>query len=139
MLYEYELTVPANTLASAPVQLEMLLGRGIIHDIGVDFRAGARHEVHVVVKRALHQMFPANPEGSFKGDFFPVRYSTWEPLEEPPYKLEAYGWAPGTTYDHLVTIRLNIDPREVLMPPNPEAGILSRLGQLIFGGRGSGA
>ena len=135
MLFEYELTIPANTPANSPVRLDMRLARGIIHDVGVDFRAGARHEVFVMIRRAVHQVFPANPDGYFKGDFFPIRYSTWEPLEEAPYKLEAYGWSPGTTYAHVVTIRLNIDPREVLIPPDASAGIIRRIGQLIFGGR----
>ena len=135
MLFEYDLTIPANTPASAKVRLDMVLARGIIHDVGVDFRAGARHEVNVVINRATHQVFPANPDGYFKGDFWPIRYSTWEPLEESPYQLEAYGWSPGTSFNHVVTIRLNIDLREVLEPPRPELGFLRRLEQLIFRGR----
>lgn len=135
MLYEYELTVPANTPASSPVRLDMPLARGIIHQVTIEYRAGARHEVFVVVRRALHQVSPANADGYHKSDFFPITYSTWEPLEEAPYKLEAYGWSPGTTYDHLVTIRIAVTPREVLQPPSEEAGIIKRLGTLIFGGR----
>ena len=136
MLFEYELTVPANTLAAAPVRLDMPLARGIVHQVTIDYRAGARHMVNVIIRRALHQVSPANPDGYHKSDFFPIAYNTFEPLEEAPFKLEAYGWSPGTTYDHTVTIRIAVSPREVLVPPNPEAGILSRLGQLIFGGRG---
>ena len=65
MLFEYDLTIPANTPASAKVRLDMVLARGIIHDVGVDFRAGARHEVNVVINRATHQVFPANPDAAF--------------------------------------------------------------------------
>lgn len=133
MLFEYDLVIPANTLATAPVQLEMPLARGIIHKVEAQFLYGCRGLVFVVVKRAIHQVFPANPDGQLKAEGYVISFPQYYPLEESPYKLEAYGWSPGTSYPHTVTLRFGIEPREVLEPARPELGFLAKLEGLIFG------
>ena len=135
MVFEYDFTIPAGTPASAPAKLELRLARGIIHQLNVSFPAGSRGMVYLTLNRALHQVFPTNPDGQLKGEFFPIAGAVYEELEEPPYKLEAHGWSPGTTYNHTVTIRLWLLPREVLEPGKQAIGILERLGQALFGPR----
>lgn len=135
MVFEYDFTVPANTLASAPARKDLPVARGIVHYISIAFPAGCRGEVLLTINRALHQVFPTNPDGQFKGEFWPIQGAVYEPVEEAPYKLEAYGWSPGTTYQHTVTIRLWTLPREVLEPGREAIGLLTRIGALIFGGR----
>ncbi len=135
MVFEYDLVIPADTQEGAPASIEMPLTRGIIHKVEAQFLYGCRGLVFVVVKRALHQVFPQNPDGQLKAEGYVISFPTYFPLEEPPYKLEAYGWSPGTSYPHKVTIRLGIEPREVLEPVRPEAGFLSKLEALIFGRR----
>lgn len=133
MIFDYTLTIPANTPESAPEPLELPLTHGIIHKIAVIFQAGCRHQVSLVIKRGLHQVWPTNPDGALKGDFFPIEGPVWYELEDEPYVLEAYGWSPGTTYDHVVTIRLWIARREILIPPSESEGIISKLGKYFFG------
>lgn len=135
MIYEFDIVVPANTSASNPVVQEMRLSRGIIHKLEVQFPYGCRFMVKIAIRRGLHQVWPTNPDGSIKAEGFTVSFPVFYPLEKAPYKLQALAWAPGTTYSHTVTVRLGIEPREVLMPERPELGFLKRLEQLIFGGR----
>ncbi len=133
MVFEYDLVIPADTKAADPVKLEMPLASGIIHKVECQFLFGCRGLVFVAIKRALHQVFPANPDGAFKAEGYVISFPCYYSLEESPYQLEAYGWSPGTTYQHIVTIRLGIEDRAVLEPPRPEVGFLSKLEQLIFG------
>lgn len=133
MVFEYDFTIPANTPASAKVRLDMKLARGIVHQLSISFPAGCRGQVFLAINRALHQVWPTNPDGQFKGEFFPIQGAVYEPLEEPPYTLEAYGWSPGTAFDHTATIRLWLLPREVLEPGRQAVGVLERLGGLLFG------
>jgi len=135
MIYEYDLVIPANTPANAPIRLDMPLVKGVVHKLGIWFRAGCRGEVKVVIRRALNQVWPTNPDGQFKGDFFPIEGPVWYELDELPYKLEAYGWSPDTAYDHTVSIRLWIESKEILLPGQQAIGIIERLGRLIFGPR----
>lgn len=135
MLYEYDLVVPAHTPATAPVNTEMVLTQGIIHRLEVTFPAGCGNEVHVVIRRAVHQVWPTNPGGTMKGNFWTISVPVWYEMEEAPYRLHAYGWSPGANFPHTITIRLGLERRELLMPPREELAILRRLGGLIFGPR----
>ena len=133
MIYEYDLTVPANTPANAPAILDMPLAQGVIHKIAVVFPAGCRHQVKVIIRRALHQVWPTNPDGQLKGDFFPIEGPVWYELDEAPFKLEAYGWSPDTTFNHTVTIRLWLQRKEILLPGQQAFGFMERIGNLLFG------
>lgn len=133
MIFEYDLTISAATTRRSPVTQDLQLARGIIHKVEVIFPPGCHHQVFVVIRRGLNQVFPTNPDNQFKGDFFPVSYPVWYPMEAGPFRLKAYGWAPDTTYDHAVIIRLGLLPREVLEPGREAVGILSKLRDLIFG------
>jgi hypothetical protein len=136
MIYEYEITVPAGTTAAAPVVQVLKLTHGVIHHIEVIFRAGCHHEVSLTINRAIHQVYPTNPDGVLKGDWFPISGPVWHEISEAPYQLEARGWAPDTTYDHTVIIRLWIQRRETLLPGEGQASLLTKLSNYIMGRRG---
>lgn len=136
MIYEYDLVVPANTLAATPVSVDMKLSHGIVHKLEVSFPPGCNNAVKVVINRALHQVWPTNPDGQVKANGYTVSFPVWYELEEAPYVLTAWAWSPGTTYSHTVTIRMGIQRREVLHPPREEVGIIRKLGELILGRRG---
>jgi len=133
MLYEYELTVPANTPASAPARQDCVLTAGIVHRLEVTWPDGCNGLVRVAIRRALHQVWPSNPEGRLTGNGRTLSMPVWYELEEGPYVLTIYGDSAGSTYAHTVTVAFGIGRREVLIPPNPEAGLLRRVSDLIFG------
>ena len=133
MIFELDLVVPANTLATAPVRLDMLLDHGIVHRVEVGFPFGCNGKVLVVIRRALHQVWPTNPEGRLKANGFTISFPAWEELLAEPYQLEAYGWSPGTTYAHTIQIRLGVLPLEVLQPGREQGGVIRRLGEPLLG------
>ena len=133
MIYEYDLVVAADTKEASPASVEMELSHGIVHKLEVSFPGGCKNTVKVVINRALHQVWPTNPDGQIKANGFTVSFPVWYELEEAPYLLTAWAWAPGTTYSHTVTIRLGIQRREHLQLPREEMGIIRRLGALILG------
>ena len=135
MIYEYDLVVPLNTLEASPASVEMKLCHGIVHKLEVTFPPGCHNAVKVVVRRALHQVWPTNPDGQLKANGYTISYPVWYELEEAPYILTAWAWSPGTTYSHTITIRLGIQRREILQPGQEERGIIKRLGALILGRR----
>lgn len=135
MLYEYDLVVPANTLAASPASLEMPLSRGIITKIEAQFPAGCQGVVLVVVRRALHQVWPTNPDGQLKANAYVISTPEHYELLESPYQLQAYGWSPGTTYSHTITLRFTVLLPEVLRPVTRSDSIIERLGALVLGRR----
>ena len=133
MIYEYDLTVPANTPAADPVSVDMALSPGIIHRLEVSWPAGCNNMVHIAVKRGLHQVWPTNPDGTLKGNMYTLSIPVWYELEDYPANLEAYGWSPGASYNHTVTIRLAIERREILQPADASLPILQKLSRWFFG------
>lgn len=134
MIYEYDLVVPANTLLTSPASVKLVLCHGIIHKLEVSFPPGCHNTVKVVIQRALHQVWPTNPDGQLKSNAYTISYPEWYPLEEAPYELTAYGWSPGTSYSHTISIRIGIERREVLEPGREAITFLGRLKTFVFGG-----
>lgn len=127
MIFEYDVPVPANTLANSPVVVQMRLARGIIHKIEIDYPAGCNNMVLVTLRRGLHQVSPTNPDGQHKSNFHTVSFPTWYELLEAPYKVECYAWSPGTSYNHAITVRIGVLSKEVLAPEDRTTPLLQRL------------
>lgn len=133
MLFEYPLTVPANTAEADPVTLEALLSAGTVIGVSVQFPAGCAGMVYVTIWRHDHQVWPVNLDEAIAGDntvvSFPVSYD----LDDEPFAFTVKGWAPDTTYDHKVTFRFALLSLEEAQGARGLPGLLRRLANLILG------
>lgn len=120
MFYEYCLTIPANTLAIAPVNQEVELDHGRIVAVEVQFPRGCRGLVHVQVRRELHQLWPTNTDGDLAGEDARIGWVEDMEFTEEPYTLTLRGWSPGTEFEHTITFRFNVLP----ISPPPAAPVL---------------
>lgn len=111
MEYEFELTVPAATAKASPATVECQLTKGIIHRYDFGFLEGCNNLVSVAAFEGGFQCFPINRDGAIRGNAETVGKDTFYPLEARPFKLTVKGWAPNTTYEHTVQIRLDVLPR----------------------------
>jgi hypothetical protein len=110
MLFDYDLTIPAGTTAAAPAVSSLKLTKGNITEIRVFFPPGCATLVHVVICDRLHQILPANPDGSLNyDDAIVVSHMGYE-LTDAPYELLAYGWAPDSMFDHTITLMFELEP-----------------------------
>lgn len=138
MIYEFAVTLPAATAEASAVVTRMVLTSGIIHKLEVLGDGGEHGLVSLSIRQGAHQVWPTNPSGVLHPGWFPLASPVWYELEDPPYELVAYSWGPDTTNIHYHIIRLSLQRREVLTPVSPEAGIIRRLGQMLFSGGGRG-
>jgi len=111
MRYVYELTVPANTLDADPAEREVALCPGTIKGIEISFLPGPAWMVDVVVLHGLLQITPANPDGYHSCDDYTEKFSMKYPLDEPMPLVMLRGWSPGTSYQHKITFRFDVDPK----------------------------
>lgn len=125
MLYEFDIAIPAGTTKDSPVRQELGLTKGVIHNLDVTFPPGCAGEVHITLARGLHQIYPTNPDGSIKSDALTVTGKTFYYLGTEPYQVEAIGWSPNASYDHVLTVRLWILRPWQLMPFSDEMFELS--------------
>lgn len=134
MYYDAKITIPANTPQNSPVIERLKLTKGIIHRAEVEFPEGCAGLAHVTICQAIHQVFPTNPDGDFNSDNFVIAWNDFLSLEVEPYEVQLLGWNEDDTYEHTITVRIGILPREILQPPAAEAGMIQRIYRLVFGG-----
>ena len=133
MFYEYDLTVPANTLKAAPVELEAPLNAGTVTRVEVQFPAGCSAMVGVSIFRSEHQVWPGDPDEDIAGEDALVWWSESYDLDDRPFALTLKGWSPGTTYQHIITFRFALLPLAEVQAARAAPGLLRRLGDMLLG------
>lgn len=112
MLFDYDITIPAGTQPENPTERLVRLTRGKITQVRVMFPPGPATLVHVVIRHNLHQLVPANYEGSLNFDDTIVTSLMDYDLLDSPYEIKLIGWSPFATYDHTITCQINLEPIE---------------------------
>ncbi len=131
MLYEFDLTIPANTPASAPVSILASLAPGRVSQVSVTFPAGCIGLVHAYIVRSMHQVWPTNPGEQIKGDGQSVTWPEDYNLDDDPFTFTCYGYNLDDTYAHTLTFRFALlggAPRAVTPQTTT---LLDRLRELI--------
>lgn len=116
MYYETSITIPAGTLATAPVIAYLKMTQGVIHRVEVGFRPGTDMLVGIRIEREGSQLFPSNPEGDLRDDGRTIVWDDYKPMEAAPYMVKIIGYAPDALYDHTVRVRMGVLPRDVITP-----------------------
>ena len=107
-----ELTVPANTPSSSPVEAEVEIKEEVIVKVECRFYAGCAGMVYTACYYGEEQLFP-RPHGSYlHGDDETISWSEYHELPESPCVLTIRAWSPGTSYDHTITWRINALPKK---------------------------
>jgi len=109
MFYVFPITTPANTAESAKVKTTFSLTRGRITQIQVHFPSGQIGLTHLALNARLHQFLPTNAEAMFSSSGETITIAEDFLLDTSPYQLEAYAWNEDATYDHTITVRVQLE------------------------------
>lgn len=112
MLFDYDITIPAGTPQNTAVIQRARLTRGKLTQVRVIFPPGPATLVHVSILHELHQLVPANPDGSLNFDDTAVTSKIDYDLLDSPYDVIITGWSPETLYDHIITCQFDVEPLE---------------------------
>ena len=116
MLFAWDVTIPANTLESAPTLETLKLSAGVITNISVKFPAGCHGLVHIRLRHEEAQIYPV-PRGEWvtgDGETVPAEYHY--DLGKASKELEFVGHSEGTSYAHVVTVRVTVLPAAIATP-----------------------
>ncbi len=131
MFYDQALTIPANTLERTPEELEVALTHGVITHVEVEFPPGCHGLVNTYIRRALHQVWPTNPDSCFASDGRAIIWNDYYELFGEPYSLIIGGYSPCTTYDHEITFRFEVTPQEIAEQGKVQKGMLYNIGRIL--------
>ena len=113
MFYVFPLTIPASTPETAKQITTLELARGTVRRVNVEFPAGHVGLTHLFLRRGLYQVWPSNPEANFKSSNETISWDDDNKLDTQPYRFVAYAWNDDDTYEHTITVRLQLEPLAV--------------------------
>lgn len=133
MIYSRRISTASGVTEADPDYSRIVLEKGVIHQLVVAFPPGAEGLLHVRLEQGNTKIYPAGEDRDVAWDNIPLNYNTWIDLTDAPYELVAVTWNEDTAYAHDVLLQFNIDPEELLRPPQVDAGILQRLQSFFLG------
>lgn len=117
MYYFVPVLVPANTTQALPIKQLIKLDLGIIDYIEVEFPAGCAGLVHLVIYDKGWIIVPFNQDASLYGNDRIFHMTLDYQMTEEPYTLQIFAWNSDDTYDHTVSIgvQLSIIPDKTVL------------------------
>jgi hypothetical protein len=109
MFYVFPVEIPASTAETAKIKSTLPLARGKITQVQVHFPSGHVGLTHIGLNRGLHQFLPTNAESTFSSSGETISFAEDFMLDAAPYQLEAYTWNEDETYDHTITVRVQLE------------------------------
>lgn len=107
--FTYELTIPANTLATAPTELDVTVGEGMLKRIIITWKRGCRYYVNTALFYGGSQFAPiVNGQGYAFDNYNLTIYPDYD-LTQKHHVLTIKGWSPDTTYAHTLRYVFSID------------------------------
>lgn len=110
MFYAWDITITAGTEEATPKTQVLKLSKGVITRAEVKFPAGC----HGLVKVRLHfhefQLVPLSRGEWITGDDEAIQTDSFYEMGSTPYELKFVGCSPTCTYDHVVTVRVQVLP-----------------------------
>jgi len=126
MFWAWDITIPAGRSESNPVTKTLKLSKGVMTRVDIKFPAGCHGLVKVRLLRSEFQLVPLSKGEWVTGDDETVPTEGYYELETTPTQLKFLGCAPTTSYDHTVTVRVTVLPKQVASML-PVADLLTRL------------
>lgn len=115
MLYRFYDTIPPDTAKADMRSKDIKLAVGIIVKVDVKFPEGCRELAHASVWRGGHQVFPTNIGDDFHADGETVTFAEYEPVRRNE-NWYFRTWNEDDTYEHTVTLRVNVLPSVIAAP-----------------------
>lgn len=131
MLYEYGLTIPANTSKSAPVSAEVPVSPGRLVRVLILFPLGHRGYTHAWIQRGEHRLFPSDPEETFVGDGHIIDWPEDYVLDDIPYTFKVYGYNDDDSYQHTIYFHFAIIPLVAVGARAAAGGWLAKLKEAL--------
>lgn len=114
MIYNFNISTPANTTQISPQRTDVKLTRGVIHRIRIRFPPGSAGKLHAYISRGLNTIWPTNPEANFIGDNEIIDFMEDYEVPSRPTILEIYTWNESTTKAHAIIITIGVLPRKTV-------------------------
>lgn len=101
------LTIPANTLPSAPISVPMLIMAGTIVKMGIDFPTGCAGLARAVILHGGAQVWPLDPGTWIASDGKLIDWQENYAVGQRDAAFYLHAWNIDDTYPHTITWLVN--------------------------------
>ena len=115
MFYAWDILLPYGKTETLKEKRILSMEKGTITRCEVMFPRGCCGLVFSHIDDALHQVYPKNPDNRLYGNGETVVSSDEYEIKEEPYQLEFHGWNTDDTYNHTVTVRIQLVPAKEIL------------------------
>jgi hypothetical protein len=113
MFYAWDIVVPAGTTEDNPKTQTLKLSKGVITRAEVKFPAGCHGLVKVRLYFHEFQLVPLSRGEWVTGDDETCETEAYYEMMGTPYELKFIGASPDCTYDHGITVRVQVLPKAI--------------------------
>jgi hypothetical protein len=115
MFYVWDILLPFGKAEATQSKHVLSMEKGTITRCEVSFPCGCCGLVFCHIDDALHQVYPKNPDNRLYGNGETLVSRDEYEIKEEPYQLEFYGWNTDDTYNHTVTVRIQLVPAKEIL------------------------
>jgi hypothetical protein len=133
VLYSFDLTIPAATPQSAPVQLVARLQRGVITRVRLKIPPGVAAVALTQVYRANFQVWPSNPGGALTGDGEVLEWREQYVVDDVPVDFILRGWSPSARFAHTLTWQFEMQTLDQARAAGETPTLLRRVADVLLG------
>jgi hypothetical protein len=108
MLYEGQLTIPANISKLSPVTHDIVMVPGQVNLIHILFPPGCAGLAGLRIFEKSKQLWPSSPDVWLIGDTAPVVFPEDYMVREEPYTFTLTGYNEDTLYEHTITVYISL-------------------------------
>lgn len=104
------ISTPKDTLETDPLISHLRLTKGRITGGTLFFPPGPAGTLHLIARMGEHQIIPFNTGQNYLLDDVTIDLNINLDLSQPPYVLDIITWNDSTSYPHVLTLTLFMDP-----------------------------
>ena len=131
MQYVKDVFIEHNTTYANRITRDFKVSRGVIVLAAVRFPFGCCRLVGVKINHGLHQVVPANPDGSLFGHNETIDPPEWYEIKSGGAVMTIKAWNLDEAFDHTITVRLVVLPKWLAYPYSILANLLENFARMF--------
>lgn len=115
MIYTGNITIPKDTPSNRPVREPIIVVRGLVYKVEIEFPPGPEGTTHIVINDGGFQVWPTTPGVDFASDDYTISFDDTYLKTVSPLEFQIYGYNTDTVNNHSVQVRIGMVSEDVFI------------------------
>lgn len=115
MIYTQDITIDANTFKGNALRQRIVVSKGLVYRIEVEFPSGCAGLAHIVIADGNYQVWPSNASATFHASNHTISFEDLYLKEIEPYFFDIWGYNLDEEYCHTIQVRVGLITKKLFM------------------------